>query len=330
MNLLKITLITITFGIASIQAAEAPIATGESPTLLVVVGAPGLAEYAPQFEESAQQWREVARESGARLSVIGLTPDPALTDREQLQQALEAEPKESLTELWILLIGHGTYDGKEAKFNLNGPDITAEECAEWLAPFKRTVVVVNCASSSAPFINKLTGPNRVIVTATKNGAEQNLTRFAKFFSEAIRDETTDLDKDGQVSLLEAYLTASARVQEFYSSAGRLASEHALLEDNGDSKGTPADWFRGVRAIKKAQDNSTPDGFRAHQLHLIPSAMERRLTPAERAHRDDLERQVAKLRDSRDRQPEADYFRELEAILVQIASLYEESEKRPLP
>ncbi len=330
MNLLKITLITLAVGIASIQAADAPTPTDGAPTLMVIVGAPGLPEYAPQFEESAQQWRDVAQESGARLSVIGLTPNPTLTDREHLHQALNAEPKESLNELWILLIGHGTYDGKEAKFNLNGPDVTAAECAEWLAPFQRTVVVVNCASSSAPFINKLTGPNRVIVTATKNGAEQNLTRFAKFFSEAIRDETADLDKDGQVSLLEAYLTASARVQEFYSSAGRLASEHALLEDNGDSKGTPADWFRGVRAVKKAQDNSTPDGFRAHQLHLIPSPMERRLTPTERAHRDDLERQVAKLRDSRDRQPEADYFRELEAILVQIASLYEESEKRPLP
>src|SRR4029077_6004302 len=116
-------------------------------------------------------------------------------------------------------------------------------------PCKRPLAVIDCASASGPFINALSAPGRVIVTATRSGNEVNVTQFGGYFARAIANPAADLDKDGQTSLLEAFLFASRQVEQFYQEAGRLATEHALLDDNGDGLGTPADWFRGVRAVK---------------------------------------------------------------------------------
>ena len=98
-----------------------------------------------------------------------------------------------------MLIGHGTFNGKEAKFNLRGPDLSATNLAEWLAPVERPVAVIDTSSASGPILNELSKPGRVIITATRSGYEQNYTRFGQFFSKAISDSKADLDKDGQVS-----------------------------------------------------------------------------------------------------------------------------------
>ena len=201
--------------------------------------------------------------------------------------------------LWIVLIGHGTYDGREAKFNLRGPDVTDLELSQWLAPIKRPVAVLDCTSASGPFLNRLSAPNRVIVTATRSGDELNFARFGQYLAETIADPNADLDKDGQVSLLEAFLTASNRVDEYYKTHAQLATEHALIDDNGDRLGTPADWFRGVRATQRAKDGAPLDGLRAHQLHLIRSDREQALPEADRRRRDELELALAALRDQKD-------------------------------
>jgi hypothetical protein len=221
----------------------------------------------------------------------------------------------------VVLIGHGTFDGREAKFNLRGPDVSAVELAGWLDGVARPTVVINCASSSGPFINALSKPDRVIVTATRSGDEQNFARFGSHLAEAIADPTADLDKDDQISLLEAFLMASARVAEFYTTEARLATEHALLDDNGDELGTPADWFRGVRASKRAAEGAEPDGLRAHQLHLIPSDRERGMPAEIRARRDELEVELAQLRDRKEELSEDAYFGQLEPLLVELAFLY---------
>ena len=114
----------------------------------------------------------------------------------------------------------------------------------------------------------------MVITATKSGYETNFARFGQYLAEAIADPHADLDKDGQVSLLEAFLTASSRVDEYYRTHSQLATEHALLDDNGDKLGTPPNWFHGVRATQRAKDGAALDGTRAHQLHLIPSDRER--------------------------------------------------------
>lgn len=285
------------------------------------MGAPGEAEFGQEFREQFEAWKEIGASAGANTILIGGEESETPADRERLEQAIAAEPKQGTAELWLVLIGHGTFDGKEAKFNLRGPDITATDLAGWLKPIARTIAVVDTSSSSAPFMAKLAGPRRVVVTSTRSGYQQNYSRFGKYFTEAIAGAKADLDKDGQVSLLEAFLSGAHRTAEFYKTEGRLATEHALIDDNGDGLGTPADWFRGVRATKKANDKTPVDGARAHQLHLVRSAAEQQLSPDMRARRDQLELEISKLRDAKPKMAEAAYHEELEKLLTQLAELY---------
>jgi hypothetical protein len=294
---------------------------GQRATVIVAVGAAGEAEFGKEFTKWAELWEKASEKAGVKRQPVGLAPTNALTDLAFLKRALASEPTNSTAELWIVLIGHGTFDGKEARFNLRGPDLSATELAEWLKPFRRPVIVINCASASSPFLNKLSGPNRVIVTATKSGYEENFARFGKYLAETITDLTADLDKDGQTSLLEAFLMASRRVAEFYETDGRLVTETALLDDNGDGLGTPADFFRGVRGVKKPTGGGTVDGLRAHQIHLVRSAQEQQLAPELRTRRDELELTLARLRESRATLETEEYYQRLENLMLEMARLY---------
>ena len=304
------------------RAAEArPPSTNATPTLLLIVGAPGEAEFGSNFVRQVELWSAIAARAQATRITIGIGPAAESSDWDLLKASLVAEAKESAQPLWLILIGHGTFDGHEARFNLRGPDITAAQLSEWLAPFRRPLVVINTASASAPFINKLSATNRVILTATRSGSEKNFTRFGRFFAEALSDPGSDLDKDGQTSVLEAFLGASARVAEFYKTEGRLATEHALLDDNGDGLGTSADWFRGVRAVKKPQGAGAVDGARAHQMHLVLSAEEQSLPAETRAKRDALELAIARLRETKADYSEGDYYLKLETLLSELLDAY---------
>ncbi len=161
-----------------------------------------------------------------------------------------------------------------------------------------------------------------MLTATKSGHEVNFARFGKHLAEAIADPRADLDKDDQTSLLEAYLTACRGIQEFYDGEKRLATEHALLDDNGDALGTPAAWFRGVRATQRAKAGAQLDGVRAHQIHLVPSDREARLPPAVRKRRNELELAVAALRDQKASLDEAEYYQRLDGLMTELAELYQ--------
>jgi len=311
-----------------LRAFSAEPATNSQPTVLVIVGAPGEAELATNFLQQASRWTAVAQRAEARYVALGLDAVGPTNDLQRLELALAAEPKDGPAELWLVLIGHGTYDGQEAKFSLRGPDLSATNLALWLKPFRRPVAVVDTSSASAPFLNALSATNRVVITATRTGNEQSFAHFGQHLAEAIADPAGDLDQDGQTSLLEAFLSASARVAEFYQTEGRLATEHALLDDNGDGLGTPADWFRGTRAIKKAKEGRSLDGLRAHQWQLVRSPEERRMSPAARAKRDELELTIARLRETRPANPGDEYYHRLETVLRELAALYEEIPKAP--
>jgi hypothetical protein len=202
-----------------------------------------------------------------------------------------------------------------------------------LQPFQRPVAVVQCSSSSGPFLADLSRTNRVVITGTRSGAEQNYARFGSYFAEAVGDLAADLDKDGQVSLLEAFLYASRQVEAFYKTEGRLATEHALLDDNGDKLGSGATFFRGIRVVKQATapDARTPreingglsvDGIRAHQFHLVESEFERGLPAELKARRNRLELDIEALREKKSGLPEAEYYQQLEKLALQLSHLYE--------
>jgi len=293
----------------------------DQPMVIIAVGAAGEADFGKEFAQWSELWAQTSAKAAAQHIAVGLAATNETSDWSLLKQLLAKEPTNSTAELWLVLIGHGTFDGKEAKFNLRGPDLSATELGEWLKPFRRPVIVINCASSSGPFLSKLSAPGRVIVTATRSGSEENFARFGQFMAAAIADPTADLDKDGQTSLLEAYLMASRRVAEFYETEGRLATEHALLDDNGDTLGTPADFFRGVRAVKKPSGGGNVDGLRAHQIHLVRSEQEQKMPPELRARRDELELAVARLREAKPNLATDEYYQRLEKLMLELAELY---------
>ena len=226
--------------------------------VVVVVGAGGTEEYGNEFMQWFEKWRAATANQRIRLSAIGTDEEPekgSTTDRQRLKSLLNETQHDHEIPLWLVFLGHGTFDGTHAKFNLRGPDVSSSELASWLKEHKHPLIIVNCTASSAPFINHLSGPNRIVVTATKSGQEHNFARFGRYLSEAISLPEADLDKDDQTSVLEAFLYASDQVANFYTQENRLATEHALLDDNGDGLGTPSDWFTRLRATKKPANAS---------------------------------------------------------------------------
>ncbi len=303
-----------------------PQASAEMVVLSGVVGEESLAE---DFKAAIESWEEAARKGDVKAVVVApragseSSSASAAVDSQlvRFNRAVETLQPGGLIPLWLVMIGHGTFDGIDAKFNLEGPDLSAAHLVALLRGFTRPVVVVHCASASGAFLSALKAPNRVVVTATKSGFEQNYTRFGRAMAAAIGDVESDLDHDGQVSLLEAFLSAAHRVSDFYKSEGRMLTEHPLLDDNGDGKGTPAEWYRGVRPAKKSGDGVALDGLRAHQIHLVANARDRALTPEVRDKRDALEFEIFKLRDKKPELGEAAYYGRLEKLLLELGALY---------
>ena len=297
--------------------------------IALLIGAPGEPDYAEGFAKAARAWQNAAERAGATVTTIGLSPasEDIPDDRTQLQTWLTARTQTSdtplpTTPLWIVYIGHGTHDGRETRLNLRGLDVTAKELATWTAPLTRPLVFIHGGSAAAPFINALSGPDRIIITATRSAHELNYARFGERFANAVANPSADIDQDGQTSLLEAFITAAQQVQAFYAETGRLATEHALIDDNGDQQGTPAEWFRGTRIERRPQSSDAkPDGNAARLFALIPTEAERNLTPAQRAERDRLESELDALRAQKSSLPEDDYNRELESLFRRLGSIY---------
>lgn len=298
-------------------------------TVVTVLGKAGLEEYQEKFTRVAKEWEGACKRGGVRLVEVGAGKgDSEKADSERLKEVVAAEIKRGTSELWVVLIGHGTFDGRETKFNVRGPDFTDTDLAAWLKPFKGALVVVNTASSSAPFIKALSGEGRIVITATKSAHEIFYPRFGEYFARAIGGlKEADLDNDEQVSLLESFLYAAHEVTQFFEKEGRIATEHAMLDDNGDQQGVRAEGFDGVMATQtgKEKKDLQPDGERAHQIHLAPNKLEAMMPEPLRLRRDELERQVKALRRKRGEIKEAVYYRDLEKLLLEIAQIYEQVE-----
>ena len=310
-------------GMASASADQSARA---KPSLMVVLGVEGDESYRRIFTTAGKALIEAGESAQVAVRALGFDEkDDVLA---QCKALIAAEPVTGTEPLWLVLIGHGSVDGKEGKFNLRGPDLAASDLLAMLQPFKRPVVVIAAFSASGAFLGPLSAPGRVIVTATRSGGETNFAHFCEYIAQTIIDPGADLDHDGQTSLLEAWLSAARRVAAFYESDGRLATEHSLLDDNGDGLGTPADWFSGTRVIKKANDARAADGLRAHQMHLAPSPADRALPPELRSQRDALEVEIAALRDKKATLPEPQYYTQLEALLVRLAHVYRSAAGTP--
>lgn len=300
-------------GVALLSLGLAAPVFAQDVHLLVVTGVGGDDEHTATFQKWAGAVLDAAKKQGvldANMAWCGETPaagrDARVKDRSTRENvtkafgdmAQRAKPDDQIV---VVLIGHGSFDGKTAAFNLPGPDLTAADYATLLGRFPtQRIAFVNTASSSGPFVQALSGPGRTIVTATRTGGERNETRFPEFFVEALASEAADRDRNGRVSMLEAFDFATARVKASYEQGGHILTEHATLDDGSEGKLAGAQYLAPERSRTAAAQNAAP-ALRA----LLES-------------RDALERQITDLRLKKDAMDPAAYERQLETLLTDLA------------
>jgi hypothetical protein len=293
-------------------------AHAQNTHLLVVTGLSGEPRYAAAFARSAAELVAAAGTRwGARdSSVVRLDGDapsgPTRATRDAVLEAVRRLGERAGSEdvLLIVLLGHGSQQGDTARLSLPGPDLTARDLAGALAPLARgTVVVVNAASASGDFLPVLSGPRRVIVTATKSGFERNAPMFGEHFVAGLAGGAADADKDGRISIAEAFVYARREVARRYQSENRLLTEHAQLDDNGDRAGS-ADLTAAATdgALARAVAFALAPEVVADDPRAAPLLAERRR----------LETAVAEHRQRKGAIDSAAYERELERLLVALA------------
>ncbi len=291
--------------------------------LIVAVGEPGEKTYETSFLSQVKGWRTLGKKAGIECVAIGLDdPQDDKSDRSRLLEHVSKLSTRPDTPLCLVLIGHGTHDGRDAKFNLRGPDLTPSDLASAMAPLKQEVAVIHTGSASGIFVKALSKPNRIIITATKSADEIWATRFGDTFVEALDDADSGADQDRQVSLLEAWLHSAASVSRSYEEDGRLATEHSVLDDNGDGVGTRSEAFDGLKLAQPPKEG-TPDGSRARQWVLLLGNEEAKLSDDQRSRRNALERQLEALTSRQSNLPEQSYYTQLEDLLLRIAAIYAE-------
>lgn len=210
--------------------------------------------------------------------------------------------------IFLVLLGHGTFDGADAKFNLVGPDLSAAEWKGLLDGISGRVVFVDTTEASFPFLDALSSRGRVVITATDSAMQRFATVFPEYFILALADVASDLDRNGRVSVWEAFAAASAGVRRHYERRGQLSTERPLLDDNGDREGRDA-------------EAPGDDGTIARTIFLDPApgtgAADAAVAALER-QRVILETQIEDLKARKPTLSEAEYQAELEKLLLQLA------------
>ncbi len=271
---------------------------------LVVSGASGGEVYAKKYDD----WLRTLVTT--LTSTFGYPADHVLTLSEassaQIQQALR-DLRMRMTkddQLFITLIGHGTAGGDVAKFNLVGPDMSAGEWADQLKTVPGRLIFVDTTSASFPFLRRLAAPGRIVITATDSAAQEFETVFPEYFIKAFADPSADGDKDGRVSMFEAFLYASANVRIWFDQHNQLPTERPLLDDDGDGIGREA-W------------NPEPDGVVARATFLHQRA----------GPQNELELAIAALKGRRSSMTPAAYDAELERLLTEMARISAQTRPR---
>jgi hypothetical protein len=287
-------------------------ASAQDSHLLVITGVGGDDEHSASFHKWATAMIDAARTKDGLpdSNIIYLSEKPELdpkhiqgkSTKEAVQKAfadLAAKARPNDTVL-VVLIGHGSFDGRQAGFNLPGPDLAAADFAALLGKLAtQKVAFVNTSSSSGAFLPTVAAPGRVVVTATKTGGERNETRFPEFFVEAFNDESADRDRNGRVSVAEAFEYAKAKAVKAYEQEGHILTEHATL-DEGGGPGLAASLFLATPQNALKVDTSDP-AMRA----LVDE-------------RDKLEREIAALKLMKPSMDEAKYDAQMEKLLTELA------------
>ena len=287
---------------------------------LTIAGLGGEPEYDQRFSGWAKDLDKLLHTAEPTAKIVTLFgPDATKANIEtQLRDiAKQSKPDDTLI---LMMIGHGSYDETDYKFNLPGPDLSATELSGLLdkIPAKHQLVV-NMTSASGGSIIGLEKPGRVLITATKTGTEKNATVFARYWIEALRDPATDSDKNDSISALEAFRYAEQKTSKFFDTQKRLATEHALIEDTGKGEGTKA----------PAPDNG--EGLVAGHLAVIHlGAVSAQINDPEKLkllkHKEEVEQSIDDLKYRKAAMDLNAYRKQLSLFLVDLAKTQEALDK----
>lgn len=268
---------------------------------VTIAGLGGEPDYEQRFTSQALEMEKLLQSAGGDLQVHTLTGSGSTKAALRAVLAGLASKAQAADSFVITLIGHGTFDGTDYKFNVPGADISSTELAAMLDRIPATrQLVVNGTSSSGSSIHALQKPNRTVVTATKSGSEKNAVTFPRYWIEALRDPAADTDKNEVITALEAFRFAELRTKQFYETNKRLATEHPML-DGGDAQG-PVNAGR----------------FAVLRLGALQMAAN---DPAKRAlldKREQLELQIDQLKVKKAAIPAGEYKQQLQVLLVDLA------------
>jgi hypothetical protein len=286
---------------------------------VTVAGLGGEPDYEQRFTANAMDLDKIFRTAtGAHVvTLTGKQATKAKLDDAIAAIARQAKPEDDFV---LTLIGHGSFDGTEYKFNLVGPDITAAELATLCDKIPaRRQLIVDTTSASGGAVAALERPARAVIVATKSGTEKNATVFARYWVEALQDPTADTDKSDSVSAMEAFAYADRKTAAFYTSQKRLATEHAEFEDTGKGE--------AVRApAPDSRQGALMSTFTVVRIGAAQAAMN---DPARRdllAKKEELEQKVDALKYQKAAMEPGEYKRELTAALIELAKVQEELDK----
>jgi len=318
---------TLLSGLVTLLAVALP-AVADEHFALVVTGASGEPEYAEKYDRLRQTLVTTLRDAlsypADHVIVLAERGEPGVREasRENVRAAF-GELRQRVARgdvVLVFLVGHGTvFEGEAAKFNLVGPDLSADEWATLVGPIAGRLVFVNTSSASFPFLRALARPGRIVVTATDSAAQQFETVFPEFFIRAFADATSDVDKDGNVSVWEAFSYASAGVRSWFGEQGRLATERALLDDTGAGAGREADAPGRDDALARAT-YLRPE--RAAGSPVNPSRV------ALLQHRAEVNARIERLKAGLPGLLPEEYADELERLLLELASIDRQLREQP--
>jgi hypothetical protein len=285
---------------------------------VIVSGLGGEPDYDQRFTASAKDLDRIFKAEGAAAHVTTLSGQDATAAK--LRDALTAVARDAKAEddFALILIGHGSYDGVEYKFNFVGPDMTAAQIAALCDKIaSRRQLVVDTTSSSGGAVQAFQRPGRAVIAATKSGTEKNATVFARYWVEAFQDPSADTDHSDSVSAMEAFIYAARKTAAFYDSQKRLATEHAVFNDTGAGD--------SVREAGGGQGNLLAS-FTLLRTGVTAQAAN---DPAKRAlldQKDELEQKIDMLKYQKAAIDPAEYKKQLTDALVQLAKVQEALDK----
>jgi hypothetical protein len=313
------------FAVLALLMSLASSASAADRYIVIVSGASGEPQYAERYagwcDELVKALTTRMAVDPSHIEVLSERRDAAhVATSENIRRTLATlrEKMHPVDAAMVVLIGHGTFDGVEAKFNLVGPDLTSAQWASLIKPIAGRIIVVDTTGASFPFLHALAGPRRIIVTATDTAAQRFDTVFPEYFTRALGDDGADLDKNGRVSIWEAFLSASLGVRRYYEARGQLATERPLLDDNGDGLGREAggDGTDGGEASRLYLDPDTA-GVPATDEELIMLLQKR---AALQIDADDLKQRKVLM-------PPDEYAKEFERLMIDLARTEREIKRR---